>query len=519
MNQPWVLSGPRLYVNPGEPIDEGALVISGERILWVGKLRELPEAYSKAPVETVAEGVIFPGFNDNHLHSAVYGDNETYPSLEGQNAEQIVATLKREFEDWPKGKLIMAFSWDYPDCPNPHRSILDDAFPENPVALIQFSGHGAWVNSSMLAELGIDRETPDPEGGVIVREESGEPTGVLRDTALNRIHQQRFLQLHRDRRRLTAAIERALGHYRELGITSVQDNTWLPQTIGVLRRLKKAGRLSARFSCWPYGVVPWLAFITDLRRYDPPWYGRGPWKYFLDGTFSTRTAWVRQEYPGEPGNFGRPVLQGEALDKVLIRAAKKGRQAAFHAIGDGAIHELLDRMEALIHRYPVLRELRIRIEHAQLVDPQDMRRIKELGVIVAAQPHAMGNPEKDEQIIGAERALSAYPHRSLLEAGVPLSFGSDIPGEPTVNPFEAIHHVVNRKGPEALTVAEALSAYTEGSAYAEFMENEKGSLRAGRLADVVVLQEDPLEIDRGRLREVRVTETYVGGRRVYRREG
>ncbi|MFW6214638.1 MAG: amidohydrolase [Alkalispirochaetaceae bacterium] len=517
MKKRWILTGERIYVNPRKVIESGALVLGGERILWAGRSSELPGTYENLPRQEVSRGVVFPGFNDNHLHSAVYGDNETYPSLEGLGAQQIVAKLKEEFDGWPKGKPIMAFSWDYTDCPNPHRSILDEAFANNPVALIQFSGHGAWVNSVMLEELGIDRNTPDPEGGMILRDERGEPTGVLRDTAMNRIHQKRFVELHKDKKRLTAAIERALAHYRELGITSVQDNTWLPQTIGVLRKLKKSGRLTARFSCWPYGVVPWLAFITDLMRYDPPWFSRGPWKYFLDGTFSTKTAWLLEAYPGEPDNFGRPVLQGEALDKVLIRAARKGRQAAFHAIGDGAIHELLDRIEALVGSYPALRDLRIRIEHAQLVSPEDIRRIRELGVIVAAQPHAMGNPAKDELIVGADRAVSAYPHRSLLREGVPLSFGSDIPGEPTVNPFEAIHHVVNRRGAEALSVAEALSAYTEGSAYAQFMETEKGTLEPGRLADFVVLSEDPLQIPKGRIREILVLETYVGGRSVYRR--
>jgi hypothetical protein len=512
-----VFVGGRIYQDPWNPIENGALVVEDGRIAWVGSAVELPPRWKENGERRDLSGlVMLPGFNDNHLHTAVYGDNVTYPNLTGLNEEEILARLEEHFSDWPEGKLIMAFGWDYPHCPEPHRSILDEKFPQNPVALIQFSGHGAWVNSKMLEELEIDRDTPDPEGGVIVRDGRGEPTGVLRDAALHPIHRERFMVLHRDRKRLTAAVERSLARYREYGLTSVQDNTWLPQTVGVLRRLKKAGKLTCRFSCWPYGVMPWIARITDLRRFDPYWFRKGPWKYFLDGTFSTRTAWLLEPYPGEPDNYGTPVLQGEELDKVLIRASRKKRQAAFHAIGDGAIHEFLDRLERLVPRYPNLTELRLRLEHAQLVDPLDMERLRDLGVIIAAQPHAMGNPAKDIKILGEERARNAYPHRSLLKAGVHLSFGSDIPGEPTVRPLQAVHYVVNREGPEALTVEEAVSAYTFGSAHAEFMEKEKGTLEVGKLADFVLFREDPIAAPPERIEDIGVAETWVEGRQVYK---
>lgn len=516
------MSGPTLFLNakvyqdPWHPVERGAMAVEKGRIIWVGPAGELPERLSLVTERVDLEGkVVLPGFNDNHLHTAVYGDNETYPSLTGLDEEGILATLRKRFADTAPGELIMAFGWDYPDCPNPDKRVLDEAFPENPVALIQFSGHGAWVNSRMLEVLGISAATPDPEGGVILRDGRGEPTGILRDTAFQAIHRRRFVELHRDKERLTAAVDRALAHYREYGITSVQDNTWMPQTIGVLRRLHRGGRLTCRFSCWPYGVLPWIARLTDLRRYDKLRFHRGPWKYFLDGTFSTKTAWLLEPYPGEPENYGRPVLRGEELDRVLRRAARDNRQAAFHAIGDGAVREFLDRLEFLSAKLPILTKLRLRLEHAQLIDPEDMNRLRELGVIIAAQPHAMGTPKKDREIVGVERALAAYPHRSLLRAGVPLSFGSDIPGEPTVNPFQAIHYVVNREGPEALTVEEAISAYTAGSAYAEFMENEKGTLEEGKLADFVVLREDPMGVAAAGIQDLTVEETYFDGRRVY----
>lgn len=520
MKRTALLAGGRIYKDPWTPIEKGALAIEDGRIAWVGAVEDLPLEWKKADLRRDFSGrVMLPGFNDNHLHTAVFGDNVTYPNLTGLSEEEILVRLEEHFSDWPEEKLIMAFGWDYPSCPDPHRSLLDERFPRNPVALIQFSGHGAWVNSRMLEDLEIDRNTPDPEGGVIVRDERGEPTGILRDEALGPIHRKRFMVLHRDRKRLTAAVERSLRQYRECGLTSVQDNTWLPQTIGVLRKLKREERLTARFSCWPYGVMPWIARLTDLRRFDRYWFRRGPWKYFLDGTFTTRTAWLLEPYPGEPDNYGTPVLRGEELDRVLIRAARKKRQAAFHAIGDGAIHEFLDRLERLAPRYPILPELRLRLEHAQLIDPLDMERLRDLGVIVAAQPHAMGNPEKDVSILGSERAQHAYPHRSLLRTGVPLSFGSDIPGEPTVRPLQAVHYVVNREGPEALTVEEAISAYTLGSAYAEFMEREKGTLEVGKLADFVIFREDPITASPEKVEEIAVAETWVDGRKVFDETG
>jgi hypothetical protein len=191
-------------------------------------------------------------------------------------------------------------------------------------------------------------------------------------------------------------------------------------------------------------------------------------------------------------------------------------QGAFHIIGDRGIAIFLDAYEEVLARRPSLRELRIRIEHAQLIRPEDIARIRDLGILVSAQPTALENPAKDELLLGRERALRAYPYRSLIDAGVSLSFGSDIPGESSCDPIRSIHMAANREGPERITAEEALRCYTVGSAYAEFMESRKGRLVPGMLADFVVLSQDITTIPREKIGGTIVEETVVGGRTVYR---
>jgi predicted amidohydrolase YtcJ len=507
-----------LTVDPVRPRAE-AVLVEGERIAWVGSSREaLSRASPSARRVDLAGRCLIPGFNDNHLHAISLGDSLTRVSLSGMDCRRIVENLQERYADARPGELLTGYSWDYPYCPNPHRRILDPAFPRNPVLLFQFSGHAAWVNSSMLRRLGITRDTPDPEGGQIERDADGEPTGILRDTAvipLHAIRMRRHMYSGALRRRL---IRSSLELLRRAGITSVQDNTWTPTTVWTLNELRRRGELTCRFSCWTYGSRPILSRAMSLAHYDRQWVRRGAWKYFLDGTFSTRTAWLLKPYRGEPLNRGRSTMPAEELAAVLRRSLARRRQAVFHAIGDRAIRSLADAVEALRATHPEVTGLRLRVEHAQLIDTADIPRLADLGILVAAQPTALGEPEKDEALLGPERAQRAYPYRSLLDAGVHLSFGSDIPGEMHYDPLLAMHWAVNRPSAERITPLEALTCYTLGSAYAEFQENEKGSIRPGKLADLAVLSGDPTAVPPEHIRDLRVEMTVVGGRVVCERE-
>jgi hypothetical protein len=247
---------------------------------------------------------------------------------------------------------------------------------------------------------------------------------------------------------------------------------------------------------------------------DAAWIRRGPVKYFLDGTFSTRNACLCEPFADSQDEElcedpSAPVAELEFL-------ARRRRQGAFHIIGDRGIAIFLDAYEKVLARHPELRTFRIRIEHAQLIRSQDIPRLRDLGILVSAQPSAMENPDKDRLLLGRERALRAYPYRSLLDAGVHLSFGSDIPGESSCDPIRSIHMAANREGPERISAEEALRCYTVGSAYAEFMEGRKGSLAPGMLADFALLSRDITAIPRERIGDTVVEETVVGGKSVYR---
>jgi len=298
-------------------------------------------------------------------------------------------------------------------------------------------------------------------------------------------------------------MERALVLFREEGITSVQDNTWMPMTGWTLHKLRKEGRLTCRFTQWPYGDPGFARLLMKLVPCDGKWLRPGPVKFFADGAFSTRTAWLLDEaYADEKGNFGSPIYKREKMESIVMEAAK---------------------------RYPHVPELRFRLEHVQLASPEDIKKMKKLGMVACVQPFALYNPKKDITLLGKERARRAYPYRSLYDAGVPVAFGSDIPAEVDFEPLLGIYYAVTRKskdgadGPlnltERFTPLEALYCYTMGSAYAEFMEKEKGSLTAGKLADMAVLSDDLTRVPPEKIKDIKVLLTVAGGAIVYERDG
>jgi predicted amidohydrolase YtcJ len=462
---------------------------------------------------------LIPGFNDNHIHTAIGGDHAESISLRGLSTEEILEVIRQQAGSTPKGRLITAFGWDYPDCPEPSRALLDAAAPDHPVILYQFGGHGTWVNSRALLEMKIDRDTPDPPEGTILRDADGEPTGILREIRDNPYLRKRFMAMQNHRPTVERYLSRMMELYGELGITSVQDNTWFLPVFKALAAKRKAGELTTRFNTWFYGEVPAILkpmeWAIGLVRFDPLWVTPGPYKYFLDGTFSTRSAWLTEPYTDEPNSVGKGKRAEAIVADFLARRVQKRQRVACHAIGDRAVKEFLDAVELVRKTHPWAADLGHRVEHAQLIRPEDIPRLRELGVSVSAQPHAMGTPEKDLQLLGPERVERAYPYRWLLDEGVNLSFGSDYPGEPTLDPLLAMRLMVDREGPQRISPEEALYGYTMGSARAEGKEEIKGSLETGKLADLAVLSADPLSP--GGLHEARVELTFCGGKVVHDR--
>lgn len=488
-----------------------ALVSDGERLVFVGDEAGARQAAGPdARVESLGGRTVVPGFNDNHLHLVIFGETSYSPDLTGLNETQVVEAMRRFAETNPGKGLLVGHAWDYPSCPRPAKELLDEAFPDRPVSLSQFGGHAQWVNSAMLRRMGIDRYR-SPQRGQVLRRDDGEPTGILREVLDNPVTQKHFRQIFFQRALREPRIRHSLDQFRRYGITSIQDNTWYHPVLRTLERLRKTGELSARVTCWSFGRVPSSVPRMNLGPYRG-WIRKGPRKYFLDGTFTTRTAWMDEAYPGFPNDYGMG-FDPKWLEGVLETLVRQKTQGAFHSIGDRSTATFLDVWQKVVDRHPEAVNLRMRLEHVQAIRPGDFERMKRLGVCAAAQPPALINPEKDAEILGEERAARCYPHRSFLEAGVPLSFGSDIPGESFFDPLRAMHLVCNRPGPQRFDPLEALTAYTKGSAYVEFQEHVKGVLKAGFLADFAVLS-GGLD-DRTALKDIRVERTVVGGKTVF----
>ena len=501
-----------------------ALVVRDGLVDFVGgEDAAIAQAGAGAEVRDLGGLTVVPGFNDNHVHAVFMGDHALALDLGGLDEGGIVALLRERFPNPLPDEVIRAFNWDYPACPNPRKELLDEFFPRNPVVLSQFSGHAQWLNSAALRAIGI--QYGDPKAGPgrpmpsVLRDPDGETTGIVRDLGDTSLSKMRSHAVYFNRRMREQRLDLALEAFARLGITSVQDNTWFYPELFSLRRRLDAGTLSARFTTWFLGRQPRsvaamrAAYVLGLG--DRDWIREGPEKHFLDGTFSTRNACLFEPFADSSGGEIR-TDPAPPIDE-LERLARKRRQGAFHIIGDKGIAIFLDAYERVLSHRPRLMELRIRIEHAQLIRPDDIPRLRDLGILVSAQPTALENPAKDRLLLGPERALRAYPYRSLLDAGVHLSFGSDIPGESNCDPIRSIHMVANREGPERISAEEALRCYTVGSAYAEFSEGRKGVLAPGMLADFTVLSQDITSVPRERIGDTHVEETVVGGRTVYRR--
>ena len=510
--------GTVLTMDSDRPRAESVLV-DGNRIIAVGDLPEVLRAAERT--ETGAErvdmrgGTLIPGFNDCHIHLHQLGSLKLFIDLKGLDKPQIIQRLEENRHRSIRirsGEIMIGMGWDYTDCPDPHRRDLDAVFPATPVLLIQFSGHAAWLNSAALSLMGITPRKSKWKLGGAGLDADGKLTGIIREMADAPGIRKYWLEMMKDKETNETAIGVALARLAEGGITSCQDNTWFPWIVKHYARMHKSGRLTARISCWSMGSMPVLHAWFSLLRFNRDWYARGPRKNLIDGAFSTHTAWLSEPYED------KPETRGEGLTSDRIRKTFKDTrgQVAFHAIGDAAVSAYLDAVESVARKRDVERR-RYRIEHGQLISDKDILRIRRLGMLVSAQPHAMANPAKDIRILGERRARNAYPFRSLLDAGVHLAFGSDFPGEETYNPLFGIHLAVNRDGNQAITPDEAIYAYTAGSAYAEFRENEKGKIAPGFLADLTLLSDDPTRVDRQFIKDVKVWETYVDGNRVFQR--
>jgi predicted amidohydrolase YtcJ len=479
-----VVTNARVWTgDPGRPEVE-ALAVVGERIVAAGSTAEIEAWRGPRTVVLDAGGRrVLPGFNDSHLHFFEGSAKLAQVRLkDARSPEELARRIAEHARGLPKGEWVLGGTWDDQafDAPRlPTRHDVDALTPQTPVFVDRYDGHMALANGLALRLAGVTRETKAPLGGEVVRDASGEPTGVLKDAAMGLVSRVVPPPSPAARRR---AIREGLRHAASLGVTSVQDMGPAPGDVAAYAELLEGGELTARVSAAP-PLARWeeQAGLGIRRAFGSPWLRLGALKGFADGSLGSTTAFFFEPYSDAPGTSGllademQPI---EAMRERLVKADAAGLQLCVHAIGDRAISTVLDLFEDVLAANGP-RDRRWRIEHAQHVAPRDFARFAKLGVIASVQPyHAIDDGRWAEGRIGPERARTTYAFRSFLDAGVRLALGTDwYVG--ALDPLQTLYAAVTRATldgrrpggwvPEQkITLAEALSAYTAGAAYAEF---------------------------------------------------
>jgi hypothetical protein len=505
-----------------------AMAIGGGKVVAVGSnevIRRLAGPQTEVEdLSTAKTGTyVFPGFNDAHTHLGGAGRTKLNVDLTGVHSlEQMLAKVKVFADAAPAGHWLTGGNWDHTLWASkglPTRQELDGVTGDHPTFLDRIDGHIAVVNTAGLKAAGVTGQTQPPQGGAIDLDAQGEPTGILRESAQGLVEKVIPPPTETERRGGDAlAIADALSH----GVTSVQDfSAW--EDFLVFEKMEKEGALKIRISEWLPFKAP-LADLVKMRAHhdaNDPMLHTGMLKGFMDGSLGSRTAAMKAPFADDAGNSGLPQYTQDQLNAMTVERAKAGFQLGFHAIGDKAAAMALDAYE----QAGVPRTARNRIEHAQVVDPADIPRFKQLGVIASMQPnHLLTDMNWAEDRLGPERAACSYAWKAFLDAGVPLAFGTDYPVEP-VTPFRGLYAAVTRMNeggtktyfPEnKLTRGQALYAYTQGSAYAEFAEKRKGKLAPGFDADFVLVDRDLYTVDAPAILGTRVRATFVAGKESYR---
>jgi len=469
-----------------------------------------------------------PGFNDAHVHLGGAGRDMLSVRLNGATSvEELQKRLADAVAAHKEGEWINGSGWDHtlwPDHKFPNRQQLDAVSPKNPVLLTHISGHVAVANSLALAKAEITKDTPNPKGGEIERDATGDPTGMLEEGSAMRMVEQRIPDPSNDQRR--RGIEMVLADAAKYGVTSAQDfSEW--EDFQVYHRLKEEGKLTLRITEWlPFGLP--IGDLENMRAESgtsDPWLKTGALKAFTDGALGSRTAAMLAPYSDDPSTSGILTNDPDKLRALAIERDKHGFQLAFHAIGDRANRVALDVFEA-VAKANGSRDRRDRIEHAQVVAPEDFPRFAALHVIASMQPsHETTDMRWAEQRIGLDRAKGAYAWATMQKNGVRLAFGTDYDVEP-INPMRGLYACVTRELPdggpqggwqpqEKISFEDCIRAYTSGSAYAQFEEGKKGELKQGEYADFIVLSNDLTKVSPADYLKTQVLRTVVGGRTVY----
>jgi predicted amidohydrolase YtcJ len=531
-----VLTNASIYtVDSARPV-ASALAVRAGRILFVGADAEARAlAGRSAEIVDLRGATVIPGIIDAHAHLLGLGNTLQRVNLAGSTSyDEVIDRVKAWAKDVPPGKWILGRGWDQNRWPNkefPTHDALSRAFPNNPVVLTRIDGHALLANARVMEIARVTAATIDPSGGRIVRLASGAPSGVFVDNAKNLIERSIPAPTRADNRK---AILAAIAEANRWGLTGVHDAGESAATIGIFEELARAGNHKLR----NYVMLSDPGEPDSARTLRNPYIARGPqsalydghlWiraiKLYADGALGSRGAALLAPYSDEPTNSGLLVSKPEHILAWAEAALRLGFQVNVHAIGDRGNRIVLDAFDSALRKNPKA-DHRFRIEHAQVLSPQDIPRFARLGVIPSMQAtHQTSDMRWAEARVGPQRIRGAYAWRSLLNTGVVIPNGTDFPVE-EVNPLLTFHAAVTRQDPtnwpaggwyadQKMTRQEALQSMTLWPAYAGFQESVLGSLTPGKYADFVVLDRDIMQVPDTEILGARVISTWIGGKRVY----
>jgi predicted amidohydrolase YtcJ len=520
-------------MNEDQPVAE-AVTVGGGRILFVGSSDEAQAAADPGAVKIDLNGLtVIPGLVDAHAHFVGYATSRAALDLNGTvSIGQVRDRLEIRAAATHRGRWITGRGWDQNDWDIkdfPDRSDIDPVSQENPVLLTRVCGHAAIANSLALEAAGIGRGTPDPDGGKIERDASGEPTGILLDEAISLVRNVVPAHTPEEKKKLMmsaahACLAAGLTGTHEMGIGS--------ETAGIYRELYEAGELPFRITAYYDGDAEDLDSVLaagPVEDFAAGMFSLAGVKFYGDGSLGARSAAMLEDYSDDPGNRGIIVTDPDVLYKKVLACHRAGFQVATHAIGDRANRVVLDIYQKVLDEEPGS-GLRHRIEHAQILSPGDIGRFATLGVIPSMQfTHCTSDMPWAGDRVGDSRLEGAYAWRSLMNAGSRIPGGSDYPVE-SIDPLLGIYAAVTRQDlqgnpaggwmpDQRLTIEEAVRAFTIDAAWAVGQDKERGSIEKGKLADLTILGADIMKIDPGEIPGTEIIATIVGGRMEYRAEG
>lgn len=531
-----VLSSDAIFTGLTHEPTSGAIAILGDKILSVGSKAEIEQFIgSGTKVFNYGNQLIMPGFHDFHLHIMFSALSLTSINLfEARSAQEVAAKVLEFSKECPEEGWIIGMQWDagyWHDKQEPHYRILDAVIPDRPVVLFHAEGHYTWVNSKAMELAGVTEEIRDPDFGRYERDKNGLLTGILYEEAQQIVLKEALRLTQNKKETILKEFLRLLSQY---GITSVND-LFAPiddflQDYDLFKKLDKQGELTTRFHITPEldGNLDKAQILRN--KYVSKKLQFSGLKQFVDGTVTGHTAYFLKPYSDQLDICGHPALDPEVLIDRVVKADELGFRIRFHAIGDAAIRLALDAFEEAVRKNGK-RDSRHTIEHIEVIDSDDIERFSKLGVIASMQPDHMAASSREvySSIIGPEREKNVFLTKSLLNTGTSLALGTDFPVSISLNPMRQIYTAITRVDssgdsqntwhPEQkLTLAEALQAYTYGSAHGCFREHELGTIEEGKLADLVVLDRNLFDIPESEVLKTKVELTINDGKVVYKSE-